>query len=284
MRINHNINSMYTQGALVKTNRDLSKSLEKLSTGLRINRASDDAAGLAISENLRAQVRGAAQAQRNVLDGTALLQIAEGATNEISEILQRMRELAIQAANDTLTSTERNYANQEFDALRKEIDRISAVTNYNGKELISSSASRFGLSGASTNTSFWIDANSTAGVDSITVTLETMTVSSLNSNLNTASLTTQSNAASAISYIDTAMDSVNSSRAKIGAYINRLEHAINNLMVSETNQQSAESMIRDVNFANETTRFTRNQILLQSGTAMLAQSNMVPQSVLSLLG
>ncbi|HON11931.1 MAG TPA: flagellin, partial [Chitinispirillaceae bacterium] len=198
--------------------------------------------------------------------------------------LQRMRELAIQAANDTLTSTERNYANQEFDALRKEIDRISAVTNYNGMELISSSASRFGLSGASTNTSFWIDANSTAGVDSITVTLETMTVSSLNSNLNTASLTTQSNAASAISYIDTAMDSVNSSRAKIGAYINRLEHAINNLMVSETNQQSAESMIRDVNFANETTRFTRNQILLQSGTAMLAQSNMVPQSVLSLLG
>jgi len=284
MRINHNINSMYTQGALVKTNRDLSKSLEKLSTGLRINRASDDAAGLAISENLRAQVRGAAQAQRNALDGTALLQIAEGATNEISEILQRMRELAIQAANDTLTSTERNYANQEFDALRKEIDRISAVTNYNGMELISSSASRFGLSGASTNTSFWIDANSTAGVDSITVTLETMTVSSLNSNLNTASLTTQSNAASAISYIDTAMDSVNSSRAKIGAYINRLEHAINNLMVSETNQQSAESMIRDVNFANETTRFTRNQILLQSGTAMLAQSNMVPQSVLSLLG
>jgi flagellin len=275
---------MYTQGALVKTNRDLSKSLEKLSTGLRINRASDDAAGLAISENLRAQVRGAAQAQRNALDGTALLQIAEGATNEISEILQRMRELAIQAANDTLTSTERNYANQEFDALRKEIDRISAVTNYNGMELISSSASRFGLSGASTNTSFWIDSNSTAGVDSITVTLETMTVSSLNSNLNTASLTTQSNAASAISYIDTAMDSVNSSRAKIGAYINRLEHAINNLMVSETNQQSAESMIRDVNFANETTRFTRNQILLQSGTAMLAQSNMVPQSVLSLLG
>lgn len=284
MRINHNINSMYTQGALVKTNRDLSKSLEKLSTGLRINRASDDAAGLAISENLRAQVRGAAQAQRNALDGTALLQIAEGATNEISEILQRMRELAIQAANDTLTSTERNYANQEFDALRKEIDRISAVTNYNGMELISSSASRFGLSGASTNTSFWIDSNSTAGVDSITVTLETMTVSSLNSNLNTASLTTQSNAASAISYIDTAMDSVNSSRAKIGAYINRLEHAINNLMVSETNQQSAESMIRDVNFANETTKFTRNQILLQSGTAMLAQSNMVPQSVLSLLG
>ena len=284
MRINHNINSMYTQGALVKTNRDLSKSLEKLSTGLRINRASDDAAGLAISENLRAQVRGAAQAQRNALDGTALLQIAEGATNEISEILQRMRELAIQAANDTLTSTERNYANQEFDALRKEIDRISAVTNYNGMELISSSASRFGSSGASTNTSFWIDSNSTAGVDSITVTLETMTVSSLNSNLNTASLTTQSNAASAISYIDTAMDSVNSSRAKIGAYINRLEHAINNLMVSETNQQSAESMIRDVNFANETTRFTRNQILLQSGTAMLAQSNMVPQSVLSLLG
>lgn len=283
MRINHNISSMSASSALQKTNRDMSKSLQRLSTGLRINQASDDAAGLAISENLRAQVRGVAQAQRNAMDGTALLSIAEGATNEISDVLQRMRELAVQSANDTLTSTERGYANQEFDALRKEIDRIAAVTNYNGVGLISSEAGRFGSANAATNTSFWIDSGSSVGVDSLTVTIETMTVGDLNSSLTTGNLTTQANAAAAISDIDTALDSVNNSRAKIGAFINRLEHAINNLMVSETNQQAAESMIRDVDFASETANFSRNQILIQSGTAMLAQSNMVPQSVLSLI-
>ena len=286
MRINHNISSMSASSALSITNREMSKSLEKLSTGLRINRASDDAAGLAISENLRAQVRGVAQAQRNAMDGTALLQVAEGATNEISEILQRMRELAIQSANDTLTSTERNYTNQEFEALRTEIDRIAEVTNYNGMSLISSgggAAERFGTVDATTNNSFWIDSNSQVGIDSMTVTLETMTVSQLSTSLSTGSLTSQATAASAISDIDVAMNSVNSSRAKIGAYINRLEHAINNLMVSETNQQAAESMIRDVDFANETARFSRSQILMQSGTAMLAQSNMTSQSVLALI-
>lgn len=284
MRINHNINSMNTMSALFKTNRDMSSSLEKLSTGLRINRSSDDAAGLAISENLRSQVRGVAQAQRNAQDGTSLLQVAEGAANEISDILQRMRELSVQSANDTLTSTERTYANQEFGALRNEINRIASVTNYNGIELISSSTTnRFGTTGGNVNT-LWIDAGATAGVDSITITIDTLTVSSLNANLATATLTTQTGARNAISSIDSAINSVNSTRANIGAYVNRLEHAINNLLVSETNQSSAESMIRDVDFANESSRFSRNQILMQSGTAMLAQSNMVPQNVLSLLG
>ena len=286
MRINHNINSMSATNALVKTNREMSKSLEKLSTGLRINRASDDAAGLAISENLRAQVRGIAQAQRNALDGTAMLQIAEGATNEISEVLQRMRELAVQSANDTLTSKERNYAHQEFDALRNEINRIAEVTNYNGLDLISSKGSteRFGAVGATSNTALWIDSGSTIGTDSLTITIETMTLNSLNTTLaSTTTLTSQTSAANAISQIDIALDSVNSTRAKIGAYVNRLEHAINNLMVSETNQAAAESLIRDVDFANESARFSKNQILVQSGTAMLAQSNMVPQNVLTLL-
>lgn len=283
MRINHNISSMSAMNSLFKTGRDMNKSLEKLSTGLRINRSSDDAAGLAISENLRAQVRGIAQAQRNALDGTSMLQIAEGAANEISDILQRMRELSIQSANDTLTSVERGYANEEFGNLRDEINRIASVTNYNGVDLISSTAGRFGSAGATTNTSFWIDAGSTVGTDSITITIDTLTTSSLSANLNTSTLTTQALARTAIQDIDTAINSVNSTRANIGAYVNRLEHAINNLMVSETNQAAAESMIRDVDFANESAQFTKNQILMQSGTAMLAQSNAIPQSVLSLL-
>jgi flagellin len=282
MRINHNINSMNTMSALFKTNRDMSSSLEKLSTGLRINRSSDDAAGLAISENLRSQVRGVAQAQRNALDGTSLLQVAEGAANEISDILQRMRELAVQSANDTLTSTERSYAHQEFNALRQEIDRIASVTNYNGIELISnSSVGRFGATGS--GSTLWIDAGSNAGIDSITITIDTLTAQALNSNLGTATLTSQDGARNAISFIDTAINKVNSTRANIGAYVNRLEHAINNLLVSETNQSAAESMIRDVDFASESARFSRNQILMQSGTAMLAQSNLVPQNVLSLM-
>jgi flagellin len=283
MRINHNISSMSAMNSLFKTGRDMNKSLEKLSTGLRINRSSDDAAGLAISENLRAQVRGIAQAQRNALDGTSMLQIAEGAANEISDILQRMRELSIQAANDTLTSVERGYADEEFGNLRDEINRIASVTNYNGVDLISSTTGRFGSSGAATNTTFWVDAGSSTGVDSITITIDTLTTTSLGATLDTAALTSQSSARTAIQDIDTAINSVNSTRANIGAYVNRLEHAINNLMVSETNQAAAESMIRDVDFAHESSQFTRNQILTQSGTAMLAQSNMIPQSVLSLL-
>lgn len=290
MRINHNISSMSSMGSLFKTNREMGKSLERLSTGLRINRSSDDAAGLAISENLRSQVRGVAQAQRNAMDGTSLLQIAEGAANEISDILQRMRELAVQSANDTLTSSERSYTNQEFGALRNEINRISEVTNFNGMDLISSQASnRFGTSGATSNNVLWIDAGSTAGTDSITITLDTLNSASLSSGmtgqqaLSSASLTSQSNARDAIMALDNAIDSVNSTRANIGAYVNRLEHAVNNLLVSETNQTAAESQIRDADFAKETASFTRNQILMQSGTAMLSQSNMIPQSVLSLL-
>lgn len=283
MRINHNISSMNAMNSLYSSGKDMSKSLEKLSTGLRINRSSDDAAGLAISENLRAQVRGQGQAQRNAMDGTSMLQIAEGAANEISAVLQRMRELSIQSANDTLTVTERTYAHKEFSALRDEIDRIAAVTNYNGVDLMSTKTGRFGVAGATSNTSFWIDAGSKSGTDSITITIDTMTVNSLSSALNTATLTTQAGATASITAIDSAINSVNSTRANIGAYVNRLEHAVNNLMVSQTNQAAAESLIRDVDFAQETAEFTKNQILTQSGTSMLAQSNMLPQNVLSLL-
>jgi len=282
MRINHNISAMITQGALYAVNRDMSKSLERLSTGLRINRASDDAAGLGVSENLRTQVLGTAQANRNAQDGIAALTIAEGAANEISAILQRMRELAVQTANDTLTSVERNYTQQEYSALQSEIDRIASVTNYNKQKLISStSTSRFGAVG--TGSLLWVDANSTVGTDSITINITTLTTALLGVATTDTNLTTQSASVAAISKLDNAIDSVNKMRADVGAYINRLEHAINNLNISNTNQQAAESLIRDVDFAAETSRYTRNQILTQSGTAMLAQANAVPQTVLQLL-
>ena len=283
MRINHNIPSMVTQSSLFKVNRDMSRSLERLSTGLRINRAADDAAGLGVSENLRTQVRGTAQAVKNAQDGIAAITIAEGAANEISDVLQRMRELAIQTANDTLTTVERAYANAEFQHLDDEIDRIARVTNYNGQELLSTTTTRFGFSGAANGGSvLWVDANNAVGSDSITVSIATLT--SVGLSINTLTLTAGSTSVTAISRLDSAIDSVNSMRSNMGAFVNRLEHAINNLLISNTNQQAAESLIRDVDFAQETTQFTRNQILTQSGTAMLAQANMMPQSVLQLLG
>jgi len=292
MRINHNISSMITQNSLFAVNRDMGKSLERLSTGLRINRASDDAAGLGVSENLRTQVRGTFQAKRNAQDGIAAITIAEGAANEISSILQRMRELAVQSANDTLTSTERAYTNQEYGQLIEEIDRIAEVTNYNGMKLISTSGTnaneRFGIGGTGgTGSALWIDANDTVGQDSITITIDTLSTTSLAvsgaDHLGTSTLTSQTAAVASIVSLDESIDSVNTMRSNMGAFINRLDHAINNLMISNTNQQAAESLIRDVDFAQETTQFTRNQILTQSGTAMLSQANMLPQGVLQLL-
>jgi flagellin len=301
MRINHNIPSMVTQGSLFKVGRDMNKSLERLSTGLRVNRASDDAAGLGVSENLRTQVKGTSQAMRNAQDGIAAINIAEGSANEISDILQRMRELAVQSSNDTLTSTERAYTDQEYQQLISEIDRIAEVTNYNGMKLISSTGTnaneRFGIGGGTVGaagSALWIDANDQYGSDSITITIDTLTTDDLGTSfgaglngengLRGTTLTSQTEATRSIQVLDESIDSVNTMRSNMGAFINRLDHAINNLLVSNTNQQSAESQIRDVDFASESSQFTRNQILTQSGTSMLAQANMVPQSVLSLLG
>lgn len=299
MRINHNISAMSTQASLFKINREMSRSLERLSTGLRINRAADDAAGLAISEVIRTQVRGGAQAIRNAQDGIAAINIAEGAANEISEVLQRMRELAVQSANDTLTSTERTYTDKEYQELIDEIDRIAEVTNYNGMKLLSSAGSstndRFGIGGTGGHGStLWIEPNyiggtSSYGIDSITITIDSLTTADLAAGsgtatiLNVTTLSTQSDAVSAIVSLDESINSVNMMRSSLGASVNRLEHAINNLMVSQVNQQSAESLIRDADFAEETMNFTKNQILLQSSTAMLAQANTIPQAMLALI-
>ncbi len=285
MRINHNISSMTTQGSLFSANRAVGKNLEKLSTGLRINRASDDAAGLAISENLRAQVKGTGQAKKNAMDGISLLNIAEGAANEVSSILQRMRELSVQSSTDTLTDTERAFTNQEFKQLNDEIDRISEVTNFNGQKLISgdTGGNRFGS--GSTGSTLWIDANDQIGSDSLTITIDTLSTSTAGGlSISDNNVSSQTDAKQSITDLDAAIGSVNSMRSDIGAWTNRLESTINNLTVSNTNQQAAESQIRDVDFAHESSQFTKNQILSQSANAMLGQANSTSQSVLSLLG
>jgi len=274
---------MIGQGSLQTQQGALSKSLEKLSTGLRINRASDDAAGLSVSESLRSRVRGMDRAKSNAADGIALLQIAEGATGEINNILQRMRELAIQSSTDTMTTTERSYTDKEFGQLLNEITRISNSASYNGMTLLDGAAGSFGVSGGGASV-LHIGAGSSATTDRISITINSMTLNALGLGGATVSVSTAAVALSSLSLIDTAIKSVNTMRSDMGAYVNRLEFAISNLSNQVYNTQDAESRIRDVDFAKETTEFTRSQILVQSATSMLSQANQVPQGVLSLLG
>lgn len=283
MRINHNISAMIGQGALHSQQTALGKSLEKLSTGIRINRASDDAAGLSVSESLRSKVRGMDRAKSNAEDGIALVQIAEGATGEINNILQRMRELSIQSGTDTMTTTERSYTDKEFGQLMSEITRISSSASYNGMTLLDGVSGSFGVSGGGASV-LHIGSGSSASTDRISVTINAMTLGALGMSSTTSALTTSSAAMSALSKIDIAIKSVNTMRSDMGAYVNRLEFAISNLDNQIYNTQDAESRIRDVDFAKETTEFTRAQILTQSATSMLSQANQIPQGVLSLLG
>jgi flagellin len=394
MRINHNISAMITQGALYNVGQSMQKSLEKLSTGLRINTAADDAAGLGVSENLRTQVTGLSQALRNTQDAISVLNIADGALNEQSNILQRMRDLVIQAKNDTYTSTERAYMGQEFDGLMQELDRIAATANFNkiqifatpemdspgntiyaadnlnhsphqlsNEQTISANPadSVFGTVdvASSTHFNFFVGANYNAqdaaafnnasnawgrgAADMVTVQfgqmdanalfspapdmvsmsmlLETPTANgnnplgwdptqdpdlSISMSILSHTATIQDKLNLIHNLIDgdpvdpeltanyftggignatnlTGLKRVNTMRAAIGAMTNRLEHSVNNAQNQVNNQQSAESLIRDVDFASETATYTRNQILMQSGTAMLAQANSVPQSVMQLL-
>jgi flagellin len=282
MRINHNISAMIGTGALSTQNKSLSRSLEKLSTGLRINRASDDAAGLSVSESLRSKIRGMARAKMNAEDGIALIQIAEGATGEINNILQRMRELCIQSATDTMTTTERSYIDKEFQQLQNEITRISNSASYNGMTLLDGGNSSFGTAGGQSSV-LHIGSGSNAQIDRISITINAMTLGALGMTAGTTSVSTNVSALAALSVIDNAIKSVNTMRSDMGAYVNRLEFAIANLNNQVFNTQDAESRIRDVDFASETTEFTRSQILSQSATSMLSQANQVPQSVLSLI-
>ena len=283
MRINHNIASMIGQGALETQQSSLASSLEKLSTGLRINRASDDAAGLSVSESMRSRIRGMGRAKSNAEDGIALVQIAEGSAGEISNILQRMRELSIQSSTDTMTTTERSYTNTEFGQLMNEITRISNSASYNGMTLLDGAAGSFGVSGGASSV-LHIGAGSSAVTDRMSITVDSMTLGALGMNTATTTVSTSAGALASLSLIDTAITSVNTMRSDMGAYVNRLDFAISNLGNQIYNTQDAESRIRDVDFASETTEFTRAQILSQSATSMLAQANQVPQGVLSLLG
>ncbi len=278
-RINHNVPAMITGNSIRSVERDISKSLEKLSTGLRINRAADDAAGLSVSEQLRTQVRGLAMGTRNAQDGMSLLNIAEGALVETESMLQRMRELCIQAANDTLTSKERGFIQVEFDQLRTEVDRIVNGTQYNSQKLLNGTAP-WGTGGV-----IHVGPNdNTTGSDIVLITISGVDCTAMGISVTqNVWVTTQAMATSAISSLDSALNMVNTLRADLGAKTNRLEHALANQENQETNMAAAESVIRDADFAYETTQFTRNQILQQSSTAMLSQANQAPQSVLSLL-
>jgi flagellin len=273
LRINTNIMAMNTHRTMQMTDLALSKSLEKLSSGLRINRASDDAAGLSISENLRGQVRGLAQAERNAQDGISLINTAEGALNEIHSILQRMRELSVQAANGTLTSSDRASVDTEVQALLSEIDNITSYTKFNGMSLLD----------AAYDFTFQVGAN-----NGQTLLFTTSAVSATGLGLiggaADLSVTSQTGAQNALTKLDAAIAQESSVRSGFGATSNRLEHTINNVAISRENLAAAESRIRDVDMAAEMTQLTRHQILMQSGTAMLAQANVQPQNVLSLLG
>ncbi len=271
MRINNNLMAMNSHRQLGITNNASSRSMEKLSSGYRINRAGDDAAGLSISEKMRAQVRGLNMASRNAQDSISMIQTAEGALNETHAILQRMRELAVQAANDTNVSVDRTAVADELGTLVAEIDRISTSTTFNEKKLLNGDL-------AASAANFQIGADS--GV-TMTLTIATMDAAALT--VDALSVDTYANATAAIGTVDAAIKAVSAERSKLGANQNRLEHTIKNLDNASENIQASESRIRDVDMAKEMMEFTKNNILQQAAQAMLAQANQAPQGVLQLL-
>jgi len=275
MIINHNISALNTYRQLATNNNMQAKSLEKLSSGYRINRASDDAAGLAISEKMRAQIRGLSMAQKNSQDAISLIQTAEGALTETHAILQRMRELVVQAGNLGTQQTEDLKAIQdEIDELIKELDGISKRTQFNGKALLNGDY-------ASTALVFQIGANAEQQLE---LTIADMSASALGvDDVVVSNLSSGTEFDAELAKIDSAINQVSSERSKLGANQNRLEHTINNLGAAEENLTAAESRIRDVDMAKEMMEFTKQNILSQAATAMLAQANQVPQLVLQLL-
>lgn len=272
-----NTSSMNAQRNLASTQTALSASIGRLSSGMRINSAGDDAAGLGISENLKANIRSLGQAQRNANDGVSMTQVAEGAMDDMQGIVSRMRELSVQSANSTLGTEERGYIQTEFKELRNEINRISAVTNFNGQKLVDGSASA-GLS-------FQVGIKNSAN-DRIAMSITKLTTSTLGStslHLASATLSTVTGARNAMGAFDKAIQQLSSARAKVGATQNRMTITIANLASTQEHLSAANSRIRDVDVASETAAMTKSQILSQAGLAVLAQANQLPQSALSLL-
>ncbi|WP_102028709.1 flagellin Hag [Salirhabdus sp. Marseille-P4669] len=272
MRINHNIAALNTYRQLDAANNAQSKSMEKLSSGLRINRAGDDAAGLAISEKMRGQIRGLEMAGKNAQDGISLIQTAEGALNETHAILQRMRELAVQGGNDTNVTADRDAIQDELNQLMEEIDRIAETTEFNTQNLLGGSFSGTLQIGANDGQilNIGISAMDTQGLG-------------ISGGSVTISVGSNSAASATISALDAAIATVSTQRSALGAIQNRLEHTINNLGTSEENLTAAESRIRDVDMASEIMNQTKSSILAQAAQAMLAQANQQPQGVLQLL-
>jgi len=271
--INTNVGSLTAQSNLFKASEGLMDSMSRLSSGLRVRSGSDDAAGLAISEDFKAKIRSLDQAHRNANDGVSMAQTADGALKEMGGMLVRMRELAVQARNGTLNSTQRGYLDSEFGQLRSEIARIASTTEFNGVDLLKSNNGGSGIS-------FQVGVGTTSN-DRLTLTIATTNTTTLS--IASSSIATATGADTAISNLDSAITAISERRAKIGAMQNRLQVTMSNLSTYSTNLQAANSRIVDVDVAAETARLTRQQILVQAGTSMLAQANQGPQIALSLL-
>lgn len=271
--INHNLSSLTAQRNLSNTGRSLGKAFERVSSGLRVNSAADDAAGLGVAENLEAASRSARVAMRNTNDGISVVQTAEGATSEVGNILKRMRELAVQSSSETLESTERGYIQDEYSALASEVDRISQVTEFNGLKLTNNS---------NTSLSIQVGVNNTTN-DRISISMGDLRSSTLGVDTSSMSLNSAASAQSAITTLDTALDSVNGYRSSYGAVQNRLTDSLVNLEVYSENLVAAESRIRDADFAHETAEMAKLQIMQQAGLSVLSQTGAAQQGVLSLI-
>ncbi|GJL79350.1 MAG: flagellin [Nitrospinaceae bacterium] len=283
VRIFNNIPSLNAQRILGQNNDRLAQSVERIASGIRINRGADDAAGLAISEALRSDIRALRQAVRNSNDGISLINVTEGALNEQSSILIRLRELASQAATGTVGSTERATIQLEFSALRNEVDRIAATTEFNGQKLVDGSLASSVASANHILIQVGIDSTADSRIDlNQEVNLQAITSTSLG--IESLSVTSAGNALTALDTINSSIATVTAARGAVGAVQNRLVRTVANLSITVENLQSAESAIRDADIAEEVALLTRNQILVQSATAMVGQANLIPQSVLQLLG
>lgn len=275
LRINTNVTSLNSLRQMNATRQGLDKTLERLASGSRINHAGDDAAGLAISENLRAQVRGLRQAKRNAQDGISLIQVSEGGLNEVGNILIRMRELAIQAASDTIGDNERGFTDREFQSLKQEIDRIANITNFNGTPL---------LNGKAGVLEFQVGTHNNPLLDRISYNGERADSSLEALKISGESVNSKSGAQMTLSVLDDALNRVNSIRADLGAIQNRMQSTINNLSISDENLSAANSRIRDADMAEETSELTKQNILMQAGVSVLGQANQSSQMALKLLG
>jgi len=275
LRISTNVTALNAQRQMGATRMNLDKSLERLSSGSRINHAGDDAAGLAISESLRAQIRGIRQARRNALDGISLIQVSEGGLNEISNILIRLRELGIQAASDTISDTERQFTDREFQSLKQEVDRIANATSFNGTPLLNGRAGIFEIQVGTHNNPI---------LDRVIYNGERADTSLDALKMGGESVATKQGAQLSLSVIDDALIHVNSIRADLGAMQNRLQSTINNQSIYEENLAAANSRIRDTDLAEEVSEMTKNNILMQAGISVLGQANSSASSALKLLG